>query len=395
MANQRLPLEGIRVLEFSHAVMGPACGLILADMGAEVIKIEPTPDGDPTRRLRGFGTGFFTFYNRNKKSLAVNAKAKAGQKIIRQLIATSDVLVENFGPGTMERLGLDYPALAKINPQLIYCSLKGFMPGPYESRVALDEIVQMMSGLAFMTGPPGQPLRAGASIIDIMGGTYGAVGILLALRERDATGRGTLVRNGLFETAAFLMGQHMASSAISQTPLPPMPARVSAWAVYRIFDTKDEDAIFVGITSDKQWERFCTSFERTDLLADATLKTNNDRVLERDRLMPELEKTFGQMYKEDIVERCAQAGIPFAPIARPEDLFDDPHLKQGGSLVSTELPDGRFSTLPLMPLTLDQEWMGLRSQPPSVGKNTHELLVELDYSKKDIAELRSSGVIAA
>lgn len=393
MTIQKLPLEGIRVLEFSHAVMGPACGLILADMGAEVIKIEPPPNGDPTRKLKGFGTGYFTFFNRNKKSVVVNAKSEAGSEIIHELIQTADILIENFGPGTMDRLGFGYKKLAVKNSRLIYCSLKGFMPGPYESRVALDEIVQMMSGLAFMTGPPGKPLRAGASVIDIMGGTFGALGILVALRERDTTGEGQLVQNGLFETATFLMGQHMAYSAISQEPLSPMPARVSAWAIYRIFDTKDGELVFVGVTSDKHWERFCKAFEREDLLLDNKLATNNSRIEERDRLIPELEKMFAQMTKEDVMARCDLAKIPFAPIARPEDLFNDIHLNEGGSLTSTNLPDGRSSLLPLMPLMVNEKRMDLRLHPPEVGENTREILTKLGISKEEIEGLLTSGLV--
>ncbi len=244
------------MLEFTHAVMGPSAGLILADLGAEIIRIEPSPEGDHTRRLKGFGTGYYTFFNHNKKSLAVNLKTEAGLKIVNKLLGTADALIENFAPGTMDRLGLGYEAVSARNPRLIYCSLKGFMDGPYANRSALDEVVQMMSGLAYMTGPPGQPLRAGASIVDIMGGTFGAVAILAALRERDETGEGQLVQTGLFETAAYIMGQHMAYAAISQQPVPPMPARISPWAVYRLFTSRDGQLVFIGITSDKHWLAF-------------------------------------------------------------------------------------------------------------------------------------------
>ena len=255
-----MPLAGIRILEFTHAVMGPAAGLVLADLGAEVIRVEPAPDGDPTRRLKGFGTGYYTFFNRNKKSISINLKADEGHEVVEKLIATADILIENFGPGTMDRLNLGYDATLKLNPRLVYCSLKGFLSGPYEKRPALDEVVQMMSGLAYMTGTPGQPLRAGASVVDIMGGTFGALAALVALRERDITGEGQFVKNGLFETAAFIMGQHMSYAAISQEPVPPMPARVSAWAVYRIFNTSDDESVFIGITSDRHWAQFCEVF---------------------------------------------------------------------------------------------------------------------------------------
>jgi crotonobetainyl-CoA:carnitine CoA-transferase CaiB-like acyl-CoA transferase len=392
--NEKLPLDGIRVLEFSHAVMGPAAGLVLADLGAEVIRVERAPEGDHTRRLKGFGTGYFTFYNRNKSSVAVNIKSDAGQEIIHKLLATSDVLIENFGPGTMDRLGFGYDELYGRYPRLIYCSLKGFMAGPYEKRPALDEVVQMMSGLAYMTGPPGQPLRAGASIVDIMGGTYGAMAILVALMEREKTGQGRLVKNGLFETAAFIMGQHMAYSAIADVQIPPMPARVSAWAIYRVFDTADDQQVFIGITSDKHWVRFCEVFERGDLLAREDLSHNNQRIDARDWLQPELEAFFGSMTKAEIIEKADAAQIPFAPIARPEDLFDDPQLNEGGSLMEVTLEDGRQTKLPKLPMSIEGMDLDLRSDAPSIGNATESLLVELGYGEQEIEALIAADVVA-
>ena len=393
MSDDSLPLADIRALEFTHAVMGPAAGLVLADMGAEVIRVEPAPHGDHTRRLKGFGTGYHTFFNRNKKSLAVDVKMDAGREIVYRLLPSSDVLVENFAPGTMERLGLGYEQVKGIAPRLIYCRLKGFMEGPYSGRTALDEVVQMMSGLAYMTGPPGQPLRAGASIVDIMGGTFGALGVLVALRQRQESGEGRLVSSGLFETAAYIMGQHMAYGAIAQEPVPPMPARVSPWAVYRLFDTKDGEQIFVGITSDKHWEAFCHSFERPDLLADTSLATNNQRVEARERLHAELEAIFATLPKSEIVRRCQEAGIPFSPIARPEDLFEDPQLVEGGSLAMTTLPDGRRVPLPRLPLALDGFRPDLRQDAPGIGAHTRRLLATLGYDDEEIDRLQQEGVV--
>ncbi len=393
MANQELPLANIRVLEFSHAVMGPAAGLVLADLGAEVIRIERAPEGDHTRRLKGFGTGYFTFYNRNKKSMAVDLKTEAGKEIVDKLIRTADVLIENFGPGTMDRLGLGYDDLKAQNPRLIYCSLKGFMAGPYEKRPALDEVVQMMSGLAYMTGPPGQPLRAGASIVDIMGGTYGAMAVLVSLMERATTGKGKLVRNGLFETAAFIMGQHMAYSAIAQVEIPPMPARVSAWAIYRVFETADDRQVFIGVTSDKHWASFCEEFGRDDLLARDDLAHNNQRIDARDWLLPELERYFKRLTKAEIIEKADRARIPFAPIAQPEDLFDDPQLNEGGSLVEAALPDGRTAKLPKLPMSLDGLDLDLRTDAPDVGNVTRGLLEELGYTADAIDQLVADEVV--
>lgn len=390
----KLPLEGIRALEFTHAVMGPATGLILADLGAEVIRIERAPEGDHTRRLKGFGTGYFTYFNRNKKSIAVDLKSDEGQTIISKLLATADILIENFGPGTMDRLGLGYDALKERYPRLIYCSLKGFMPGPYEKRPALDEVVQMMSGLAYMTGPPGQPLRAGASIVDIMGGTYGAMAILVALMERKDSGRGKLVKNGLFETAVFIMGQHMAYSAIAEVEIPPMPARVSAWAIYRTFETVDNQQVFIGITSDKHWANFCEIFEREDLFAREDLATNNLRIDAREWLQPELETFFKTLTKAEIIEKADRAKIPFAPIARPEDLFDDQQLNEGGSLLDVTLPDNRKIKLPKLPMQIEGDNLTLRMEAPDVGEHTIVLLEELGYEKTHIQTLLQAQVIA-
>lgn len=363
-----LPLAGIRVLEFGHTILGPCCSLVLADLGAEVIKIEP-PGGERTRRLKGFGAGYFGFFNRNKKSTILDLKATAGMADARRLIGTADVVIENMAPETMDRLRLGYADAKAIKADIIYCSLKGFLPGPYENRVALDEVVQMMSGLAYMTGPPGMPLRAGTSITDILGGVFGAVGIMAALRERDKTGQGAFVESALFETAAFLMGQHMTYSAVVGEKIPPMPARVSAWAVYDLFDTKDGERIFIGITSDNHWQYFCNEFARSDLYADETLRSNEQRIDARPRLLPELQTLFKTLTRAEIAERCERAKLPFAPIAVPEDLFDDPHLNANGSLAETELKPGINAKLPLLPIRIDGEAFGLRSNPPGVEQD--------------------------
>ncbi len=389
-----LPLSGLRVLEFTHAVLGPACGMTLADLGAEVIKIEKSPDGDDTRRLKGFGTGYFPFFNRNKKSLALDIKSDAGREVIYKLVPTADVVIENFGPGTMDRLGYGYTSLSTLHAPLIYCSLKGFLPGPYEHRLALDEVVQMMSGLAYMTGPLGQPLRAGASIIDIMGGVYGALGILVALREREQTGKGQLVQGALFETAAFIMGHHMTYAAITGQPVPPMPARVSAWSIYRTFKTQDNTLVFVGVTSDKQWARFCQVFARPDWLADERLKTNNDRINAREWFLPALEAMFAQLPQAEVTRRCEEADLPFTPIARPEDLFDDEQLLAGGSLLDTLLPNGATARLPRFPVRLADHDFGLRANPPRAGEHTQEILRGIGLTETDIAQLLEQEIIS-
>jgi len=388
-----LPLTGIRVLELSLAVMGPTAGLILADMGAEVIKIEPTPQGDETRRIKGFGTGFFPAFNRNKKSLVLNLKSPGGKAIMERLIKTADVLVENYAPGTIDRLGFGYDRVSGINPRMIFCSLKGFMPGPYEKRPALDAVCQMMGGLAYMTGPAGRPLRAGASVVDIMGGSYGVIGVLTALYERERTGRGRHVLATLFESVVLLMAQNMAVAAITGEAPPPMPERGRSWSVYDLFETSDGNKVFVGITSDAHWQRFCKSFGYDDLLADGRLTTNNSRVDEREWFIPELRRRLGQWTRAEIMQKAEEASIPFAPVARPEELFDDPHLKASDGLLETTLPDGRKTRLPRIPVRLNDCDFGLRNDPPRLGEGSEELLLSLGLDRERIAALKKEGIV--
>ena len=389
----RLPLTGIRVLELSLAVMGPTAGMVLADMGAEVIRIEPTPQGDETRRIKGFGVGFLPAFNRNKRSIILNLKSPEGKEIMDRFIETADVLIENYAPGTIERLGFGYERVSGINPRLIFCSLKGFMPGPYENRPALDEVCQMMGGLAYMTGPAGRPLRAGASVLDIMGGSYGVIGILTALYERERTGRGQHVLATLFESVVMLMAQNMAVAAITGQPPPPMPERGRSWSVYDLFETSDKEKVFVGLTSDAHWQRFCKSFGYDDLLADSRLATNNSRVDERGWLMPELHSRLAKLAKAEIIEKADAASVPFAPVARPEDLIDDPHLNASGGLLETTLPDGRKTKLPRIPLRMGNYDFGLRNDPPAPGEGSEALLLALGLDRDRIAALKSAGVI--
>ncbi len=391
---KHLPLAGIRVLDFGHTVMGPSCAMILADLGADVLKIEPAPGGDPTRQLQGFGMGYFGYFNRNKRSLAVDLKSDAGREIARRLIKGADVLVENFAPGTMGRLGLDADTATTLNPQLVYASLKGFLDGPYAHRLALDEVVQMMSGLAYMTGPSGRPLRAGTSVVDIAGGMIAVIAILSALREREATGEGQVVEAALFETTVFLMGQHLAYAAQTNEPIPPMPERVSAWAVYEPFPLRDGRQIFVGITTDGHWQRFCALVGWQDMLADASLATNNGRVAARGRILPCFACLFGSLTQDEAVALCEKARIPFAPIARPEDLFHDPHLAAPGGLMPTRLPNGVETRLPRLPIHMGEADLSLRSDPPEVGADTADVLEALGYAPDTIAALAREGVVA-
>ena len=392
-AEKKLPLDGILVLELGHTVMGPTAGLVLADMGADVYKVERTGKGDDTRWLKGFGAGFFTYFNRNKKSISIDLKSDKGKEILLKLIEKADVLIENFGPETVERLGVGYDVCRERNPRLIYCSLKGFMPGPYEKRPALDEVVQMMGGLAYMTGPTGRPLRAGASITDILGGSYGAIGILAALYQRQSTGRGQLVQATLYESVAFLVGQHMAITAITGQAPPPMPDRGRAWSIYDLFKTADGELVFIGVTSDRHWGRMCETFGFTDWVSDQRLSTNQGRIDQRDWFLSELQNRLGKLKKPEMMALAEKAGIPFAPVVRPQDLFEDPHLNQSGSLAVTTLPDGGVTKLPKIPLRMDHSPFELRLNPPGIGDGSLGLYKVLGFSEAEIRDLAQEGVV--
>jgi crotonobetainyl-CoA:carnitine CoA-transferase CaiB-like acyl-CoA transferase len=386
MSEPTLPYAGIRVVEFTHMVMGPTCGMVLADLGAEVIKVEP-PAGDNTRRLLGSGAGFYPMFNRNKKSIALDLQTAGGREAALKLIATADIVSENFKPGTMKKLGLDYGTLAKLNARLIYVSHKGFLPGPYDHRTALDEVVQMMGGLAYMTGRPGDPLRAGTSVNDIMGGMFGAIGAMAALAQREQTGRGQEVQSALFENNVFLVAQHMMQFAVTGKAAAPMPGRISAWAVYDVFTVKDGEQIFLAAVSDSQWKVFCAAFGYADLYADPRLKTNNDRVHAREWLIPILRERLAPHSAAELSAVFEKAALPFAPITRPEALFDDPHLNATGGLAPLELQDGRLTKVPLLPLMMDGHRPDIRLQPPKLNQHGPELLRELGYEEAEIARL--------
>jgi crotonobetainyl-CoA:carnitine CoA-transferase CaiB-like acyl-CoA transferase len=391
------PLTGLKVVEFTHMVMGPTCGMVLADLGAEVIKVEPI-DGDRTRTLLGAGIGFFPLFNRNKKSIQIDLTKADGAAAARRLCASADVVAENFKPGSMAKYGLDHASLSKSNPKLIYASLKGFLPGPYDHRTALDEVVQMMGGLAYMTGRPGDPLRAGSSVNDIMGGLFGAIAILGALIQRGISGRGMEVQAALYENNIFLVGQHMLQYAITGQPAAPMPARISPWAIYDVFTVKNGEQIFLAAVSDGQWLTFCDALGLADLKADPALKLNNDRVRARPMLLAELGKRLKAFGADELAQKMEAAGLPFAPIRKPEELLDDPHLVATGGLADIQLTDGERAgatvKTTLFPFTLDGQRPGVRLNPPKRGEHTREVLSAVGLSAQEIDALIESHAVA-
>jgi crotonobetainyl-CoA:carnitine CoA-transferase CaiB-like acyl-CoA transferase len=391
------PLAGLKVVEFTHMVMGPTCGMVLADMGAESIKVEPL-EGEGTRRLLGLGTGFFPMFNRNKKSICLDLHHAEGAALARQLAASADVVIENYKPGTMAKYGLDFSSLAAVNPRLIYVGHKGFLAGPYEHRTALDEVVQMMGGLAYMTGRPGDPLRAGSSVNDIMGGMFGAIATLGALVQRGITGRGMEVQAALFENNVFLMGQHMLQFAMTGTEPRPLPTRDSPWGIYDVFTVKDGEQVFLAAVSDAQWVVFCDALGLPDLKADPTLASNNQRVQARPALLATLRERLAPRSAAELSRLMEQNGLPFAPIRKPSELYDDPHLQATGGLAGLVLPDGAKAgqsvRTTLLPITMQGQRLGVRLDPPRRGQHTREVLAALGWAAADIEALFARRVVA-
>lgn len=386
------PLDGIRVVEFSQMVMGPTCGMILADLGADVVKVEPIK-GDRSRFFKGPASGFFATYSRNKRSLSVDTTTPAGQEVVRRLIEQSDVLIENFRPGLLARSRLDYDSVSSFAPHLVYCSLKGYLPGPYENRLALDEVVQMMGGLAYMTGLPDRPMRAGASVNDVMGGMFGVIAIQAALAERQRTGRGRHIQSALFENNVFLMGQAMMFETVTGTPSIPYSVKDSPWPVYDLFETKDGSKLFVTIVGEEHWEAFCRTFGREQWLEDPRLATNQGRVDHRSWIIPEIADTFRQWTAAELGETLERLQLPYAPVNKPGDLFNDPHLIASGGLMDIRLPDGRSAKTPALPVAIDGVRLANRRDPPQLGEHTREILTKLGYNDADCAEMARAGAI--
>jgi crotonobetainyl-CoA:carnitine CoA-transferase CaiB-like acyl-CoA transferase len=398
MTADNLPLADIRVLELGHIIAGPSAGLLLADLGADVIKIEKPSEGDQTRGMPAGNWANFHFFNRNKRSVAIDLKGSTeGRALFLRLAKASDVVIDNFAYGAVEGLGLGYDVLAKANPRLIYMALKGFLPGPYEARPFLDELAQMAGGLAFMTGPKGKPMRAGASIVDVGAAAYGITAVLAALHQRERTGVGQKLTSGLYETTVYWVGQWLANFAATGEPSVPMPEMRQGtrmgWGIYQLFDAADGEQVFIGITSNAHWERFCTEFGLADLLADERLSDNARRVAARGWLPARIADEVRKYSSAALAERLERARIPFAPLRRPDQLVDDPHLNASNQLLETPLPGRGTAKLPKMPVRSTAYEFALRRPAPSLGEHTREVLLELGLTKDEIDALASRRVI--
>ncbi len=382
------PLHGIRAVELSHMIMGPSCGMFLAFLGAEVIKVEP-PSGDKTRRLTGMGASFFPLFNRGKKSVQVDIETSEGKEALYALVGTSDVLVENFRDASLDRMGIRPDDLRRKFPKLIFVSCKGFLRGPYEHRPALDEVVQMATGLAYMTGPQGRPLRVGSSANDIMAGLFGACGVLGALRERDTTGEGREFRVGLFENSLLLVAQHMVQFALTGIEPPPMPDKIFSWPVYDVFQTGDGVDMFIGVVTEGQWEKFCRLLGLEEFLAHPGLQTKVAQIEARTWTMPIIRRAVAEKDSSELSKLFEQQRIPFAPIAKPSEMYDDPHVNREGGLIVSNLEGGSAFSAPGMPYEVD----GLAGRGdmdvPALGAHTHEILGDLGLDGEAIR--RASG----
>ncbi|WP_426443506.1 CaiB/BaiF CoA transferase family protein [Bradyrhizobium genosp. P] len=382
MTGSGLPLDGVRVVEMTHMVMGPTCGMILAQLGAEVIKVEP-PVGDKTRSLGGMGVSFFPLFNRGKRSVVLDLAKPEDRETMHRLLATADVFVENFRDGQLEKQGLGAAELRKTYPDLIVAGHKGFLSGPYEHRPALDEVVQMMSGLAAMTGTRDKPQRVGSSANDIMGGMFGAIAILAALyQKRGGSRNGADIRIGLFENCLFLVAQHMVEYEMTGRKPRSMPEREHAWPIYDIFDAAGGDRIFIGVVTEGHWQSFCREFGLQEFAGDATLRTTTDRIMARDRIIPRVAEVIKHWNVADLSARLDALNICFSPINRPEDLLQDPHVLRPGGLVNNVTADGKPFRVPALPVEWNGSNIGEGLKVPVLGADTDEVRAELEQQKR-------------
>ncbi|MEC9185028.1 MAG: CaiB/BaiF CoA-transferase family protein [Pseudomonadota bacterium] len=394
MSEDFRPLAGTRVVEMTHMIMGPSCGMFLALMGAEVIKIEP-PLGDKTRNLTGMGSPFFPLFNRGKVSVQLELSTDAGRDALDRLLKTADIFVDNFRDQSLAKMGADPVDLRAKFPNLILASHKGFLEGPYKDRTAMDEVVQMMTGLAYMTGPKGRPLRFGSSAIDIFGGLFGAFAAMGALMERQNSGKGRDIRVGLFESGLLFAAQHMVQFELEGTSPPPMPERNFSWPVYDIMKTADGRQIFVGAVTEGQWDALCGYLGLDDLIADERLQSRMDQINARSWTIPIVEKAIGKRNYRQLLEDFEKLGIPFSPINKPSELFEDPHVLRDGGLVRSNMADGRTFRAPALPFEIDGRMMSASGDRPSIGQETNRILSELGLSKVEIEAARGPLKAAA
>ncbi|MBI1737368.1 MAG: CoA transferase [Candidatus Rokubacteria bacterium] len=398
MAAARKPLAGVRVLDLTRVLAGPFCSMILADMGAEVIKLEEPGKGDDTRSWPSFINGESTYFmsvNRGKRSVTLNLKAPAGQDVLRKLVRKSDVLLENFRPGTMDRLGFGYQALAKLNPKLVYCSISGFgESGPEAARAGYDLVVQAESGLMDITGfADGPPVKVGTSIADLVAGMSAAHGVTLALLARTRTRRGQKVEIGMLDAmAALLTYQAGIYFGTGQRPARRGNAHPSI-VPYEVFKAADA-YLTLGVANDSLWERCCAALDRPDLTKDPRFDTVGKRVEQRDTLVPLLNEIMGARSADEWLKRFEAAGVPAGRIKTVPEVCESEHLKARGMIARLKHPKAGEIRVMGVPIKLHGTPGAVSTPPPVLGQHTDEVLRRvLGLDRKAIAGLRAEGAV--
>ncbi|MFQ5761408.1 MAG: CaiB/BaiF CoA transferase family protein [Candidatus Bathyarchaeia archaeon] len=388
------PFAGLRILELGHVVAGPFATFILGNLGAEVIKIERPREGDPARSYPEMGASIFVAYNAGKKSVTLNLKSPVGREILLKLVETADAVVENYSPGVMESLGLSYEDMRRVNPRIIYCSIKGFGPGPYRQRPAMEALVQSLSGFMSLVGEPGgPPLRSPAPIMDCSSGLFAALAVVVALHARQATGRGQKVEVALFETGALLMSLWLAYYALYNV----LPERLGAghlvWAPYGLFKASAGKQVFIGVSSDKHWKLLCEAFNNRELAEDPKFQTMQGRVANKKELTQRLEGILQGFKVEEIVDRLVSFNVPAAPMNTLDKVLNDEHFNASKTVFRTETDGGKSVKLPVAPIIGAEFAAEVHDGLPRLGEHTEGILKSLGYSDVDVETFKRQKCI--
>ncbi|HLB12288.1 MAG TPA: CoA transferase [Dehalococcoidia bacterium] len=392
------PLEGIRIVDLTRAMAGPYCSMMLADMGAEVIKVEVPGKGDESRSwgppFQGGESAYFLSINRNKRSITLDLKKEPGREVLSLLLRRADVLLENFSPGTMARLGFSYDRVKDLNPRIVYCSISGFgQSGPQSHLPAYDQILQGMGGLMSITGPDeGPPIKVGVAIADIAAGIFGAFATLAALYHRQQTGVGQWVDTSLLDSQVALLsfqaGRYFATGEAPGCAGNHHPLLAPSGA----FRTGD-GYVCVAAGNDKLWQCLCRAMAYLDLLDDPRFGTNPDRVANRDALVAALEERFSALSTQEIVKRLEAEGIPAGPIRNLHQVFSDPQVLHLGLKQTVQHPTAGEIAVTGIPYRFSASPAQIRRPPPLLGEHTEEVLQELGLGKEEVSRLREEGVI--